>query len=76
VSLGWKVVFQSAAVLFAFGAALFVTAGTLRYWEAWVFLGVWFVPGVFGFYYSISTTRSWCEGECSRRSRSRNKEPS
>jgi protein-S-isoprenylcysteine O-methyltransferase Ste14 len=51
VSLGWKVVFQSGAGLFAFGAALFVTAGTLRYWEAWAFLGVWFVPGVFSFYY-------------------------
>ena len=51
MSLGWKVVFQSSAVLLAFGAALFVTAGRLQYWEAWAFLGVWFVPGVFGFYY-------------------------
>ena len=51
MSLGWKVVFQSGAVLFAFGAALFFTAGTLRYWEAWAFLGVWFVPGAFSFYY-------------------------
>jgi protein-S-isoprenylcysteine O-methyltransferase Ste14 len=51
VSLGWKVVFQSAAVLLALGAALFGTAGTMRYWEAWALLGVWFVPGIFGFYY-------------------------
>lgn len=51
MSLGWKVVFQSFAGLLAFGAALFVTAGTMRYWEAWAFLGVWFVPGIFGFYY-------------------------
>jgi len=57
VSLGWKVVFQSAAVLFAFGAALFVTAGTLRYWEAWAFLGVWFIPGAFAFYYFYKLDR-------------------
>ena len=51
MSLGWKVVWQAVAVLFAFGAALFVTAGTLRYREAWAFLGVCYVPGIYGFYY-------------------------
>jgi protein-S-isoprenylcysteine O-methyltransferase Ste14 len=33
-------------------AMLFVPAGTLRFWEAWVFLGVFFVPMiVFSVYY-------------------------
>ena len=57
MSLGWKAVLQAGGVLFAFGAALFVTAGTLRYWEAWAFLGVWFVPAIFGFYYFYTHDR-------------------
>ncbi len=31
--------------LLAFGVMFFLEAGTLRYWEAWAFLAVWFIPG-------------------------------
>ena len=47
MSLGWKLVLQVVVPLFIFGVMLFVPAGTLRYWEAWAFLGVWFIPGLF-----------------------------
>src|ERR1700686_2343000 len=38
MSIGLRVVAQSVFGLAAFGALLFLPAGTLDYWQAWVFL--------------------------------------
>lgn len=52
LSLGWKLVRQLVLGLLGYGLILFLTAGTLRYWEGWAFLAILFVPGVFfGFYF-------------------------
>jgi protein-S-isoprenylcysteine O-methyltransferase Ste14 len=40
MSIGLRVAVQSVIALLAFGALLFGPAGTLHYWQAWVFLGV------------------------------------
>ncbi|MGD0164951.1 MAG: isoprenylcysteine carboxylmethyltransferase family protein [Candidatus Sulfotelmatobacter sp.] len=37
--------------LVVFGAMLFVPAGSLRYWQGWAYLVVWFVPALFAFGY-------------------------
>ena len=36
-----------------FAAALFIPAGTLKYWQGWAFLAAWFVPGfaALGYFY-------------------------
>jgi protein-S-isoprenylcysteine O-methyltransferase Ste14 len=47
MSLGWKLTLQFVLGFLVFGALLFIPAGTLRYWEAWAYLGTWFVPGLF-----------------------------
>lgn len=54
MSLRWKLVRQFVSGLFAFGLLFFLSAGTLRYWEAWTFLGVWFIPGVYFCIYFFS----------------------
>jgi protein-S-isoprenylcysteine O-methyltransferase Ste14 len=46
MSLQSKVIFQCTANLCAAAAILFIPAGTLDYWQAWIFLGITFVPMV------------------------------
>lgn len=46
MSLGWKLGLRVMGSLLAFGVMFFLEAGTLRYWEAWAFLAVWFIPGI------------------------------
>lgn len=33
------------------GALLFIPAGSLRFWQGWVYLAIWFAPGLLGFGY-------------------------
>ena len=33
------------------GAIFFIPAGSFRFWQAWVFLMIWFVPSVCAFIY-------------------------
>ncbi len=40
MSIGVRATVQSVVALLVFGLLLFVPAGTLRYWQAWVFLAV------------------------------------
>jgi protein-S-isoprenylcysteine O-methyltransferase Ste14 len=52
MSLKSKLILQCAATLGVAGTLLFLPAGTLDFWEAWVFLGIFFVPMVcFSTYY-------------------------
>jgi protein-S-isoprenylcysteine O-methyltransferase Ste14 len=37
--------------LVVFGALLFIPAGSLRFWQGWAYLMVWFVPMLFAFGY-------------------------
>jgi len=37
--------------LVLFGAVLFFPAGSLRFWQGWVYLGILFVPGLLAFLY-------------------------
>jgi protein-S-isoprenylcysteine O-methyltransferase Ste14 len=47
-----RLIGRCAFALAAAAALLFLPAGTLRFWEAWVFLGIFFVPMVvFSVYY-------------------------
>ena len=53
VSLGWKLVRQLIAALCGYGVIFFLAAGTLRYWEGWVFLAILFVPGTYFCFYFL-----------------------
>jgi len=46
MSIGLRVVAQSVFGLVAFGALLFLPAGTLDYWQAWVFLAVFSIASL------------------------------
>jgi protein-S-isoprenylcysteine O-methyltransferase Ste14 len=46
VSIGVRTTVQSVIALLAFGLLLFVPAGTLRYWQAWVFLAVFAIASL------------------------------
>jgi len=35
----------------AFGLLLFVPAGSLKFWQGWAYLVIWFVPGLLAFVY-------------------------
>jgi len=53
MSIRSRLLVRSAVVLLIMSAMLFLTAGTLRFWEAWVFLAIMFIPMVvFSLYYS------------------------
>jgi protein-S-isoprenylcysteine O-methyltransferase Ste14 len=47
MNLVWKLVGQFVFGMIAYGALFFLSAGTLRYWEAWAYLAVMFIPGLY-----------------------------
>jgi protein-S-isoprenylcysteine O-methyltransferase Ste14 len=47
MTLKSRLVLRIVGGLFVFGLIFFLPAGTLRFWEGWTYLGVWFIPGVF-----------------------------
>jgi len=51
MSLAWKVVLQIVLGVLALGCVLFLTAGTLHYWQGWALIAAWFIPGTFFFAY-------------------------
>src|ERR1700736_1920694 len=53
MSIGLRVAPQSVVGLVAFGALLFLPAGTFDYWQAWVFLAVFSIASLFSAVYSL-----------------------
>jgi protein-S-isoprenylcysteine O-methyltransferase Ste14 len=53
MSIGLRVVAQSAVALVAFGVLLFLPAGTFDYWQAWVFLAVFSIASIFSAVYLV-----------------------
>ncbi len=51
MNLKWKLVIRSSIAASVFGVLVFVPAGSLRFWEGWIFLAIWVVPTVAGFGY-------------------------
>jgi hypothetical protein len=47
MSIGVRATVQSVIALLAFGVLLFVPAGTLHYWQAWVFLAVFAIASLY-----------------------------
>ncbi|MGA3160968.1 MAG: isoprenylcysteine carboxylmethyltransferase family protein [Terracidiphilus sp.] len=56
-------------LIFAF-AVLFVTAGTLNYWQGWAFLVVFFVPNAFTFIYFLKHDPEFLERRLRNKERS------
>jgi protein-S-isoprenylcysteine O-methyltransferase Ste14 len=52
MSIGVRTTVQSVIALLAFGLMLFVPAGTLHYWQAWVFLAVFTIASLSTVYMS------------------------
>jgi protein-S-isoprenylcysteine O-methyltransferase Ste14 len=51
MSIGVRATMQSVIALLAFGLLLFVPAGTLHYWQAWVFLAVFTIASLYSAVY-------------------------
>ncbi|MGB7862484.1 MAG: isoprenylcysteine carboxylmethyltransferase family protein [Candidatus Sulfotelmatobacter sp.] len=51
MSLKSKLALRCSLGLPVFGAVLFIPAGSLRFWQGWAYLMVWFVPAIFVFGY-------------------------
>ncbi|MBV8177864.1 MAG: isoprenylcysteine carboxylmethyltransferase family protein [Mycobacterium sp.] len=51
MSIGVRATVQSVIALLAFGVLLFVPAGTLHYWQAWVFLAVFTIASLYSAVY-------------------------
>lgn len=52
MSLGARLALQIVGGMLIVGMMMFLPAGTLRFWEGWAYLGVWFIPGlVFSLYF-------------------------
>ena len=47
------VVLRYVLAAIVYGLIFFVTAGTIRYWEAWVYMGILFIPMLFVFIYLL-----------------------
>jgi protein-S-isoprenylcysteine O-methyltransferase Ste14 len=47
MSIGVRATLQTVIAWLAFGVLLFVPAGTLHYWQAWVFLGVFTIASLY-----------------------------
>jgi protein-S-isoprenylcysteine O-methyltransferase Ste14 len=46
MSLKYKIVIRFLSMLVVFGAVFFLPAGSLRYWQGWVYTGIFFVPSL------------------------------
>ncbi|HEX7364787.1 MAG TPA: isoprenylcysteine carboxylmethyltransferase family protein [Dehalococcoidia bacterium] len=46
-------VLRFVLALVVYGLIFFVPAGTIRYWQAWVYLGILFIPMLFAFTYLL-----------------------
>ncbi|MGP0097897.1 MAG: methyltransferase family protein [Terriglobales bacterium] len=51
MSLKWKLLIRCSMAAAAFGAFLFVPAGSLRFWQGWIVFAIWVVPTVSAFAY-------------------------
>ncbi|MGA2950373.1 MAG: hypothetical protein ABSD86_23785, partial [Candidatus Sulfotelmatobacter sp.] len=51
MSLKSKLALRFLLGFVVFGALLFIPAGSLRFWQGWAYLMVWFVPTLFVFGY-------------------------
>jgi protein-S-isoprenylcysteine O-methyltransferase Ste14 len=51
MSIGLRATAQSVTALLAFGVLLFLPAGTLHYWQAWVFLAVFTIASLYAAVY-------------------------
>ena len=52
MSLGSRLAVRIVVGMFVVGMMLFLPAGTLRFWQGWAYLAVWFIPGlVFSLYF-------------------------
>ncbi len=67
-----KVLFRFGLGAIVMGLLFFVSAGTLRFWQAWVFMAILFIPMFFVLVYLWRNDRALLE----RRMRAREKEPS
>ena len=51
MSLKWKLALRLPISIIVIGALLFIPAGSFRFWQAWVYLPIMYVPGVLAFAY-------------------------
>ena len=51
MSLKLKLAVRFPIGIAAFGTLLFLLAGSFRFWQAWVYIGIMFLPGLFVFVY-------------------------
>lgn len=51
MSLGSRLVVRFLMAAAAAVAVMFIPAGTLRFWQGWTFLTIWFVPSIAAFAY-------------------------
>ena len=66
-----KVLVRVVLVVLVLGAMLFIPAGTLAYWEAWVYLGVLLIPFTFVAIYFLRTNPAFLERRMRMRERER-----
>lgn len=57
--------------LLFFMSVLFLTAGTLRFWEGWIFLAIWFLPGMFSTIYFYRRDPAFVERRLQRKEKVR-----
>ena len=51
MSLKFKLALRFLLALGVFGALLFIPAGSLKFWQGWVYIAISFIPGLFAFAY-------------------------
>ena len=61
MSVGSKLAIRVSLALAVFGALLFIPAGSLRFWQGWIFLMIWFVPGLAVMAYFYKHDRQFVE---------------
>jgi uncharacterized membrane protein YbhN (UPF0104 family) len=73
MSLTSKIIARFAFALVSAAATLFVPAGTLKFWEAWLFLGVVFIPMFIFSAYFLKHDPQLVERRLSSRKKSKNR---
>lgn len=56
-----KVFLVFSLTFIAMGLVFFLPAGSLNYWQAWTFMGVFFIPAIFVIFYFLKNDREFLE---------------
>jgi len=75
MNLESKLALSFSIAVVGFGLLLFIPAGSLKFWQGWSYLVIWFVPGLLAFVYFYKHDPPISRGRLRRKEKVREQRP-